>query len=642
MLLFSIWCDFEYRLGRTTIFSAQKTNYSTNGRRYIYKYFRFAEHMTCKGLYRCHRSTVCLSLDEICDGVLHCPRGDDEVACNISCPDKCSCNGAVFTCRHVEIDVVLSQMPRSTRKLNLSFSRFDNNTPLFDYFPYLTELILSNCNLEHINNMPFNLLSNLIVLDLSYNKLVTLYRNVFYGLNRLKTLNLKGNYLLETLGNNTSFFDGVPHLAELILSNCSLEHINNMTFYLLSNLTVLDLSYNKLVTLYRNVFYGLNRLTTLNLKGNYLLETLEAGTFLSLTNVKGLDIVGTKIVRLKPDTFKGLDQLQYLNISRNKITIVDKDCFSGLTNLIDLDISFNNIDTFDLEMFATLKRLKKLFTDSYIFCCIKPLLVKDENCEPKKDAFSSCSDLMTNDILRIFLWIIGIAALTGNIGVILYRVMIERKLFSKPHIIFIFNLSVSDLMTGIYLSIIAIADLLYKNEYILHEKKWRQSGLCTTAGILSIISSEASVNFILLITLDMLFAVKFPFGEIKITKKIAIATTFVTWTAVMLLGILPVVFVDYFSASFYTKTGLCLALPFAPTQLEGWEFSSAIFVFYNMVIFIVIAACQCVIYQTAKSTSRIIPAKSQRDLQMAKKLFLVVITDFLCWMPIGVMGICNT
>ena len=522
--------------------------------------------MTCKGLYRCHRSTVCLSLDEICDGVLHCPRGDDEVACNITCPDKCSCNGAVFTCRHDEIGVVLSQMPRSARKLNLAFSRFDNNTPYVDDFPHLAELILSNCNLEYINNMTFHLLSNLIVLDLSYNKLVTLYHKVFYGLNRLKILNLKGSYLLETL---------------------------------------------------------------------------EAGTFLSLANVKGLEIVGTKIFRLKPDTFKGLDQLQYLNISRNKITIVEKDCFSGLTNLTDLDISFNNIELIELDMFTTLKSLKKLFTDSYKFCCFKPLLVKDENCEPKQDAFSSCSDLMKNDILRICLWIIGITALTGNIGVIIYRVMIERKLFSKPHILFIFNLSVSDLMTGIYLSIIAIADLLYKNEYILHEKKWRQSVPCTTAGILATISSEASVNFILLITLDRLFAVKFPFGDIKITKKIAIATTCVTWTAVMLLGILPVVFVDYFSASFYTKTGLCLALPFAPAQLEGWEFSSAIFVFYNMVIFIVIAACQCVIYQTAKSTSRIIPAKSQRDLQMAKKLFLVVITDFLCWMPIGVMGICN-
>jgi hypothetical protein len=70
--------------------------------------------------------------------------------------------------------------------------------------------------------------------------------------------------------------------------------------------------------------------------------------------------------------------------------------------------------------------------------------------------------------------------------------------------------------------------------------------------------------------------------------------------------------------------------------LENIYYINTIFI---RLLFIVIAACQCVIYQTAKSTSRIIPAKSQRDLQMAKKLFLVVITDFLCWMPIGVMGI---
>jgi Leucine-rich repeat (LRR) protein len=66
-------------------------------------------------------------------------------------------------------------------------------------------------------------------------------------------------------------------------------------------------------------------------------QNVYAGTFLSLANVKDLEIVGTKIFRLKSDTFKGLDQLQYLNISRNKITIVEKDCFSGLTNLTDLD-----------------------------------------------------------------------------------------------------------------------------------------------------------------------------------------------------------------------------------------------------------------------------------------------------------------
>jgi hypothetical protein len=152
--------------------------------------------------------------------VLHCPRGDDEVACNITCPDKCSCNGAVFTCRHDEIATVLSQMPRSTRKLNLVFSRFDNSTSLFDDFPHLAELILANCSLEHINNRTFYFLSNLIVLDLSYNKLVTLYRNVFNGLNRLKTLNLKGNYFLKTLEAGTFL-----SLSNVKLRNCWNQNI---------------------------------------------------------------------------------------------------------------------------------------------------------------------------------------------------------------------------------------------------------------------------------------------------------------------------------------------------------------------------------------------------------------------------------
>jgi hypothetical protein len=98
-------------------------------------------------------------------------------------------------------------------------------------------------------------------------------------------------------------FSIIVILFLLIFKYCSWHR----TFYFLSNLIVLDLSYNKLVTLYRNVFNGLNRLKSLNLKGNYFLKTLESGAFFSLSNVKRLEIVGTKIFRLKPGTFMGLD-----------------------------------------------------------------------------------------------------------------------------------------------------------------------------------------------------------------------------------------------------------------------------------------------------------------------------------------------
>lgn len=35
---------------------------------------------------------------------------------------------------------------------------------------------------------------------------------------------------------------------------------------------------------------------------------------------------------------------------------------------------------------------------------------------PQADEFSSCKDLMSNSILRMFLWFLGILALIGNLN----------------------------------------------------------------------------------------------------------------------------------------------------------------------------------------------------------------------------------
>jgi hypothetical protein len=95
-----------------------------------------------------------------------------------------------------------------------------------------------------------------------------------------------------------------------------------MTFHLLSNLIVLDLSYNKLVTLYRNVFYGLNRLTTLNLKGFVIKSEHEENAsffgsqFSSLTN-KGL---------IQQNIYESVNSffnlLRVANISKSNVSIL--------------------------------------------------------------------------------------------------------------------------------------------------------------------------------------------------------------------------------------------------------------------------------------------------------------------------------
>ena len=68
--------------------------------------------------------------------------------------------------------------------------------------------------------------------------------------------------------------------------------------------------------------------------------------------------------------------------------------------------------------------------------------------------------------------------------------------------IFVLNLSLSDLLMGLFLFIIAIADLEYRNVYGFNDSKWRSSVTCTVAGLLATVSSEASVLFIFLITAE--------------------------------------------------------------------------------------------------------------------------------------------
>ncbi|KAL8591461.1 hypothetical protein ACOMHN_026651 [Nucella lapillus] len=56
------------------------------------------EMVTCAGLYRCLGSTICLHGDHLCDGWSACPRWDDELMCDSTCPEGCLCQGRSFLC----------------------------------------------------------------------------------------------------------------------------------------------------------------------------------------------------------------------------------------------------------------------------------------------------------------------------------------------------------------------------------------------------------------------------------------------------------------------------------------------------------------------------------------------------------------
>nr|KAG5685941.1 hypothetical protein BaRGS_021326 [Batillaria attramentaria] len=91
---------------------------------------------------------------------------------------------------------------------------------------------------------------------------------------------------------------------------------------------------------------------------------------------------------------------------------------------------------------------------------------------------------------------------------------------------------------------------------------------------------------------------------------------------------------------FYGQSGICLPLPITRQQYQGQHYAFSVFIVLNFVLFLLIGAGQLFIFHTVRSaSSKFGTERRQQELTIARRLFLIVFTDFLCWFPIGLMGL---
>ena len=70
----------------------------------------------------------------------------------------------------------------------------------------------------------------------------------------------------------------------------------------------------------------------------------------------------------------------------------------------------------------------------------------------------------------------------------------------------------------------------------------------------------------------------------------------------------------------------------------GWEYSVAIFHVLNLCAFLVIVTAYGYMYGQIKTSIKATRGNSGQELATARKMALIVLTDFCCWFPINVMG----
>ena len=562
------------------------------------------------------------------------------------------------------IDIDVFQGLTSLMELDLDFNlltRFE--VGLFDGLSQLVYLDLDNNYLETVDVGVFRDLSTMNNLWMAQNKLVTLDVDMFQGLENLKELYLHYN-LLESL--EVGIFDGLTHLVELVLSDNRLTTISADLFQGLHNLSSLRLDGNQITSLPSGIFRGMFNLKKLYLNKNEI-SYLEAEIFNGLINLDTLTLQHNRLKSVDVGLLRSTVRLGFLDLSDNALqTIPD---IAHLTELYLVILNNNSLLRVDSHVFSGLRDGVQLLASQHEICqCYVP---DNTSCSASFDRspYLTCHRLLDDGTLVIMMWFIGISALCGNTFVLFWRNNHLKR--NKVQSVLLRNLAMSDMQMGVYMLMIACADIYFGDEFPMAAESWRRSITCKIAGALSILSSEASVFFVVVISVDRLVSTKYPQSKFKFGNKSVVVVVVVVWVFAAVLSIVPSVLAGR-NANFYDNSHVCVGLPLTLTetfstntttkevasikynthiieisqavsngQKPGMYFSTAVFLGVNSICYLVILCCYVVIIQTVRVSSKRagLTREMKNQIRLTIKVSAIVATDFLCWSPIILLGI---
>jgi len=167
----------------------------------------------------------------------------------------------------------------------------------------------------------------------------------------------------------------------------------------------------------------------------------------------------------------------------------------------------------------------------------------DDGSDEPQSIFSSDEEMIRSDAIRVTIWIIALVTSFGNIYVILITTRILREKFLHKMLrinhILILNLSVADLIMGVYLLVISIQSVRFSGFYENFDLRWRSSSLCSAAGSLAIISSQASCFIMTIISTFRLVNLLRPLKSLTDPTKPWLFGVVFAWLLAIILAIVP-------------------------------------------------------------------------------------------------------
>ena len=460
------------------------------------------------------------------------------------------------------------------------------------------------------------------------------------------------------ISSNLDFFHSINwelqslhFLAHLNLSHCNISDIPTSLFQHMYNLQSLDLSYNRISVLSSLVFRDLHYLRLIRLDGNLEVISFESDALVGLLSLKVLDLQSLLIGNIPENSFSSLN-LEVLDFSSSKIERIEGMAFQGMS-VEKFFLSGSEIHWFSNDMFKGIDSIGLLVTDAYKFCCIKPTYLPSTNCFPQKEIFSSCSDLIGNEVMRPLMWVVCLVGLISNISTFIYRVYFALhvpgtrfKLTLRVNLKRVFglcvaNLAISDLLTCLSLLIILSYDSLIRGSYSFADEYWRSSVWCQFARVLSTVSCQISVALLCIISVDRLLVIKYPYGQVRLQPKLTVYFLALLWLITTLFAAFPVVDKAFSGKDFSSKTSICLPSVLSIDAPPSWTPSVAFIIVGCILLLFTVAYGVYISQKEMTSLRKALAGKivsRTNDLKISRNLMLLEIINILLYLPIGITG----
>ena len=322
--------------------------------------------------------------------------------------------------------------------------------------------------------------------------------------------------------------------------------------------------------------------------------------------------------------------------------------------------------------------------------------------------FSDRYEMIANPVLRSLFWIMGFVALVGNLAtniLTLIEMVFDYKSNTSRDIrdcfvalanrFFIFNLTISDFLMGVYLLGVVSQGVNYSGHYCFVDKEWRSSNRCWILGTIEVLSSEASAFIMASMSTFRLVTICKPFLTRTMKFKWILHVAVSCWVFSLLFAFIPWIQFksDYFLSEvwfpnhffkidtisncdlstianqisgsnsalqswfkvketimdkfkfneinaefgFYSQASVCMPRFYASTRESAWEYSIFLMT-VNLTLFIYMVVvyvfvCRKATHGTICPTS----IKKDRNEDMQKRISRLLLTDFFSGIPVCIM-----